>query len=748
MALKLTKTENAYISTNDSIFKGLNPEQAKAVSVINGPALVIAGAGSGKTRVLTYRIANLIQNGVAPENILALTFTNKAADEMKDRIAKIAGITAAGRIWAGTFHSVFARILRYEAATLGYTSSFSIYDTDDSLGAIRKVMQRLNFDAKQLSPQSVQSKISSAKNKMLSWEKLAESATQPLDKQAAEIYGQYQNQLFTSNAMDFDDLLLNIIKLFERHKESLEKYQNYFKYILVDEYQDTNRAQYIAVNMLAAKYRNLFVVGDDAQSIYRWRGADIRNILDFERDYPDAAIVRLEQNYRSTKTILLAADSVIKNNSAQIPKQLWTDNLEGEKVEVLECDDDREEAEKIAAIIKQNLKDNKLQHTDFAVLYRTNAQALAIENSMRKFNLPYIVIGGISFYRRKEIKDTLAYLKILVNPKDSESFERALNEPPRGLGPTSMKYLRGFASLHKISLYEAFCRAGEIGDLQTRAVNSAKAFTDFLTKFIENKDRLTQTDLVLSYIDASGMLDMYREIGTEDALDRLNNIQQLLSSIQQYLAQEQGASLESFLQQISLVSDIDVANTSAQAVRLMTLHSAKGLEFPYVFIAGMEDCLFPLKRGDISHEEEEEERRLFYVGITRAEKKLFLSFAKRRLRFGELQIQSASHFLSEIDKTCLNWKRKSALNNEQLPIQKKTSTTQSFFGSLNRIEPSKPIQSKVVFNVGDTVRHTLFGIGRIEAISGIDSNKQATVNFRNVGIKKLVLQFAKLEKVK
>lgn len=749
MTLKLVKN---FEKTNESnILFGLNDAQRDAVMAVNGPVLIIAGAGSGKTRVLTHRIAYMLEQDISPYSILALTFTNKAASEMKERISKIVSTEAASKIWAGTFHSIFARILRVEAEKIGYSNSFSIYDTDDSLSVIKKAMDSLMLSQQQYPAQAMRGRISSAKNSMIRSYEYEQSAETLLQKQTAIVYAEYEKRLRAANAMDFDDLLLNFIDLLNSDKEILKKYQNRFRYMLVDEYQDTNRAQYHAVNMLAKQYQNLCVVGDDAQSIYRWRGADIRNILDFQKDFPHAKVFRLEQNYRSTKTILSAADAVIRYNREQIPKKLWTDNVDGEPIGLLNCNDDRDEAEKIANIIKRDAV-GELQYKNIAILYRTNAQSLSLEQSLRKLNIPYTIIGGMSFYKRKEIKDTLCYLKILINPKDTESFLRVVNEPPRGLGDVSLNHLRKFAEHKTLSLYEAFQKAETCEGLQQRAINSSRNFAMFLNANIEKNLKENSAAMIMDYIESTGLPQMYKEIGTEEALDKWNNIQQLLSDISSYYRTSENPTLEEYLQQISLISDIDESDTSKNKLNLMTLHSAKGLEFPVVFLAGMEQGLFPLEKASQDPSEMEEERRLFYVGITRAEQKLYVSFARQRMRFGSISQQSPSVFISEIPKHLF---AKAAESNPAYTIE-------SSFKPAGNAKPGsftvKAVSGKTItlpnsnepifsFNVGDNVRHSMFGKGRITGLSGEGSKRQAVVNFQSVGKKKLMLAFAKLEKM-
>ncbi|MBM2816974.1 MAG: UvrD/REP helicase [Ignavibacteria bacterium] len=745
MTLKLIPEKDA--KQQSKILDGLNKEQSEAVTTIDGPLLVIAGAGSGKTRVLTHRIAYLLEQGIPPYSILALTFTNKAAEEMKARIAKLVGSESAGQIWAGTFHSVFARILRREAEKINYTQSFSIYDTDDSTSAIRQVMNATGIDQKQFSPQSMRSRISFAKNQMISWQEYSNSASSLLEKQTAIVYDGYEARLGASNAMDFDDILTNFIRMLQSSSETLLYYQKRFQYILVDEYQDTNRAQYIACKLLAGGHKNICVVGDDAQSIYRWRGADIRNILDFQKDYPDAVTVRLEQNYRSTGTILAAADSIIKRNRKQIPKKLWTANPEGELVELQSCINEYNEADLIANKVKE-LSKKEYTLGDFAVLYRTNAQSLPLENSLRQLNFPYVVVGGMSFYKRKEIKDTLSYLRLLVNPSDSEALLRCVNEPPRGIGATSLKYLVHFAELKKISLIEAFRNASEVSELQPRAVTAASKFFGFIKSHIDKKENTPPAALAIGLIEECGMLEMYKEINTEESLDRWNNIQQLLSDISSFFRTNKENTLEDYIERISLIADVDEKEFSTEKVSLLTLHAAKGLEFPIVFIAGLEQGLFPLVKADQHPDELEEERRLFYVGITRAQERVFLSYAEKRMRFGEQSYQSPSQFLEEINRTLI---KDSDFLVKSRDVQSVKPAMPAVNYNYKREKPArKPvIETKIIFpfHPGDKVTHAKFGDGKLLALSGEGDNTQALVNFTSVGRKNLLLKFAKLEKI-
>lgn len=746
MSLKLVKNDSLFQNT-PGIYKSLenlNVFQKEAVTADSGPLLVIAGAGSGKTRVLTRKIAYLIEKGESPSSILALTFTNKAANEMKERISALVDPALASGIWSGTFHSVFARILRYEAEKIGYTSSFSIYDSDDSLRVVKKVMNTLGVSTQKMSPQSARGRISWSKNQMITWQEYESSADNSNEKITAQIYAAYENSLQNSNAMDFDDILLNMIHLLKLSDETLKKYSGRFKHILVDEYQDTNRAQYIAVKLLSKIHGNLCVVGDDAQSIYKWRGADIRNILDFRSDYKGSKTVRLEQNYRSTKVILGAADSVIKYNSKQMQKKLWTENPEGEKIELIQCRDEMDEAIKIVNKIK-DLAAKDYSVGDFAVLYRTNAQSLALENAFRLANLNYIIVGGISFYKRKEVKDTLAYIRLLMNTKDNEALLRIVNEPPRGLGQVSLDHITNYANSNKIPFFDAFTYADKVPGLQARAVKAAQLFTAFIGNFIAKKDESKPGELILEYIDRSGLLDMYKDIGTSDALDRWNNIQQLLSDISSFFRKNKDATLEDYLQQISLVSEIDEADLNQENVTLMTLHSAKGLEFPVVFISGVEQGLFPLSKADSDPDEMEEERRLMYVGMTRARERLFLSYARQRTKFGELSIQSPSKFINEIDGKYLSGRDLIVHNNSNNVTKQNNINNQSSFAKSKNNEILPDFSE---FRVGDKVKHNHFGTGTITGLSGVGPKRQAMIYFASVGGKKrLMLQFAKLEKL-
>ncbi len=735
----------------ERILSNLNEPQRKAVTSINGPLIIVAGAGSGKTRVLTNRIAYLLEKGVSPDNILALTFTNKAAKDMKERIATLVTPERASRIWAGTFHSIFARILRQHAPKIGFSSDFTIYDTDESLSAVKRVMQDLGISPQQISPQLVRATISNAKNKMTTRKEFADLANSVQEKQLALIFNEYENYLQKNNSMDFDDLLLNFIVLLRQDRDTLTRCQKHFKYILVDEYQDTNKPQYIAVKLLAEAHQNLCVVGDDAQSIYKWRGADIQNILHFQKDYPYAKIIRLEQNYRSTKTILAAADAIIKRNKNQIPKTLWTDNPGGDKIEVSRCIDDYDEAVRIATKVDL-LRRSGYELNDMAVLYRTNVQSLILENALRKTNIAYIIVGGMSFYKRKEIKDVLAYLRLLINPLDDEAYYRVINEPPRGIGDTTLKHLRQHSRTKQVSLQRTLSDLSSVDDLQSRAIIAINNFEQFISTY--RQKIATEEDIatiIVEYIEQTGLLQMYKEMATDEALDRWENVIQLLTDIKMYFRNNDEGTLSDYIQQISLLSDIDEKDLQSGNLTLMTVHSAKGLEFPVVIISGLERGLFPLQRADMPQEEEEEERRLFYVGVTRAKERLILTFAEKRVRFGTVVEQSPSNFLREIPTDLI-----------QHPEFKKTTTQslmpkprQEFKKAHNKTDginqiPEQEFYSQIEpgnsFNIGDIVKHSHFGKGKIMHLSGTGKNIKAVIKFDSVGNKNLMLEYAKLEK--
>lgn len=737
----------------------LNEVQREAVTKTDGPLLIVAGAGSGKTRVLTYRIAYMLSEGVPPWRILALTFTNKAAREMKERIASLVGERRAAPLWMGTFHSIFSRILRREADALGYTSSFSIYDTDDSLGVIRQIMTVRGISPQDYSPKAIRNRISAAKNAMMNPGLYRAQASNALEERVALVYQDYETRLKGNNAMDFDDLLVKTIELFELRPEILDVYQEQFRYVLIDEYQDTNRAQYTVVKMIAGKHRNISSVGDDAQSIYRFRGADIRNILDFERDYPDYAIFRLEQNYRSTKTILAAADDVIKHNSGQIKKTLWTDNPEGEPIRVVTLRDERDEGSEVVRMIRKET-DRGVSLNQIAVLYRINSQSLSIEDALRRANIPYVLVGGVAFYQRAEIKDALSYLRLLVNELDDESFLRAVNRPARGIGEVSIRRLRAMAERKNWSFLETARRADEVPDLTTRAANGLRHFAEMIDSWRKTQNDAPLPEVARIVLTESGLLQSFKDEGTPEAMARWDNVQRILSHIAEYEELNPDATLDLYLQEISLLSDLDNYDQSDDRVTLMTIHSAKGLEFSVVIVPGMEDGLFPVGQTAGDQEELEEERRLFYVAVTRAKERLYLTNCERRYRFGELSYPTPSRFLNEIRDELLEFNATAPRSNFSSRSSARSFSSPSR-GSSSKMTTKRPAQttsewapdplpaddfSQVpkTLQVGTVVMHDTFGKGKVEAISGQGEKTRLTVKFESIGRKQLMLKFARL----
>ncbi|HVN48534.1 MAG TPA: UvrD-helicase domain-containing protein [Bacteroidota bacterium] len=738
--------------------RDLNDVQQQAVQAANGPVMIIAGAGSGKTRVLTYRIAYLLSCGVPPYQILALTFTNKAANEMKNRIAALAGEHARD-LWMGTFHSIFARVLRKECKHLNFTSSFTIYDSDDSLNVIKKVMSRLNISTQQFAPQAVRSRISMAKNQYLSPDKFAALAHDFFDEKASTIYQEYQKTLQQSNAMDFDDLLVKPVELFEKHKDILEKYQQRFKFILVDEFQDTNSTQYRMVKLLGSAHNNIAVVGDDAQSIYSFRGADIRNILDFAKDFPDCKTFRLEQNYRSTKSIIAVADKLIRYNKEQIKKHLWTNNVEGDPISVIQCMDDREEGAHIVHAIQEECHKRNLNLKDFAVLYRTNAQSRALEDVFRRSAIPYNIVGGIRFYERKEIKDVLAYWRLMANPADTESLLRIINYPARGIGDTSLEYLRRFAAEKKLSMFDALARADDVVELTDRAKSNFKQFKALIEKYRSLRPQMSLSEWARSLVDELGILSMFKEERTAESMNRWENVQELLSAISEYSHEHQDATLESFLEEVALVADIDQWEGEKNAVTLMTLHASKGLEFPVVFIAGLEEGLLPFYSSTSESSDVEEERRLMYVGITRAEQKLYITHTKMRYRFGDVTYPSESRFLSElgiahIEKIGTHSVQKqtagsmfafdSAKHKTRQPLVRKALNDEAFAGDTMPDYESESQEPHVTLKRGIVVQHEQFGKGKVIEVNGNGESQKVVVRFDAYGLKTLIAKYAKL----
>jgi DNA helicase II / ATP-dependent DNA helicase PcrA len=731
----------------------LNPEQRTAVEEIDGPCMIIAGAGSGKTRVLTYKVAHLIESGVSPYSILALTFTNKAANEMKERVAALLN-TNTDRIWMGTFHSIFARILRMEADKIGFTRNFTIYDMDESINVIKQVMSEIGISTEKTNPRGVQSTISFLKNKLITPDEFSQTAKSFYEQIIEKVYPEYQRILFKSNAMDFDDLLMKPIELFERHPDTLEKYSERFKFILIDEYQDTNRAQYLIVKMLAEKFKNISVVGDDAQSIYKWRGAEIQNIFDFESDFSDCKIIKLEKNYRSTQNILSFAGCVIKKNSKQIEKNLWTDNQNGEEIHIIETMTDKDEAGRIAKYISQEIHKRKLKFSDFALLYRTNAQSRILEESFRQNGVPYIIVGGIRFYQRKEIKDILCHLKIIVNPKDDEAMQRILNLKP-GIGKTTIEKLHDLASEKNIQIYDSIKLVNDEGIFSSRTKNLLLGVLNFVNKYSLLKDDISFSEVVRGIIDEMGILNELRLENSVESEERINNINELISAVAEFEDNNEDSSLENFLQQVSLVADIDEVDNKKNAVTLMTIHSAKGLEFPVVFITGLEEGLFPVSGALNAEEDMEEERRLFYVAITRAKEKLYISFANQRYRFGIQSYQMKSRFLKEIEhetdeKNLVFYERlrinksRHQLHSDKDVRSKKISLNYDYFES-KRSNSEFSVDDKFPdVKKGVNIFHDHFGKGTVISVSGKGLDKKADIYFDEIGLKKIILKYAKM----
>lgn len=738
--------------------EGLNEPQRKAVLHVNGPLMIIAGAGSGKTRVLTHRIAHLMQHGIEPFQIMALTFTNKAAGEMRHRIEQIVG-TEARNLWMGTFHSIFARILRFEAQHLGYNSNFSIYDTDDSKSLIRSIVKELKLDDKLYKANVVLNRISSAKNRMVDAEEYISNPIYLADDTAYQrpeigrIYKIYQDRAFKANAMDFDDLLFNTNRLFDGNLDVLYKYQHKFKFLLIDEFQDTNYAQYRIVRKLANVHQNICVVGDDAQSIYAFRGADIGNILNFEKDFSDTETIRLEQNYRSTKNIVQAANSLIAKNKNQLQKTVWTANDDGDLIRVLRSMSDTEEGRLIADSIFEQKNNHSLRNQDFAVLYRTNAQSRSIEESLRKLNLKYRVIGGLSFYQRREIKDLIAYLRFTVNHQDEEAFKRIINLPKRGIGATTVSKIIVAANEQGLSIWDIVANVDKF--LKGRSVAAIDGFASLIKNFQITSQKKDAYATAKQVAKESGLLKDLYEDKTVEGLSRYENVQELLNAIKEYVdnPENEDKSLASFLQEVSLLTSADDAkNQDADSITLMTIHAAKGLEFPQVYVVGLEEDLFPSQMMLSSRQDLEEERRLFYVAITRAKQRLMLSYATSRYQFGRLKECEPSRFLKEIDAEHLK-------QEEGVGKFASQNVNNSFVRNLTNRRPTikkqiaKNYQPPADFQPSDTkdiasgmkVEHIKFGFGTVKEIEAMGNDRKAKIEFEEVGEKTLLLSFAKLK---
>ncbi len=722
------------------ILNNLNTEQLQAVEYNAGPHMIVAGAGSGKTRVLTHKIAYLIEKGADPSSILSLTFTNKAAKEMKERIKSLIG-KKADELWMGTFHSVFSRSLRVESDKIGYRSNYSIYDREDSVSLVSNIISNLNINLESITANGVQHKISFLKNQMImprDFEK--SSGLTPTDKKFAEVYTEYNKRLFENNAMDFDDLLLKPIQLFNENEKVLSKYKKMFKFILVDEYQDTNIAQYELLKLLSPIKDKVCVVGDDAQSIYSWRGAEIKNMLNFKKDFVGAKIFRLEQNYRSTKMILAAADSVIKNNSGQIPKTLWTENAEGELLTLIKATDEKDEAYQIAKKIKKEITTKKLSLNDIAILYRLNSQSRALEDALRRDKIPYKIIGGVEFYRRKEVKDVLAYLRVLANSNDEESLLRIMNFPQRGIGNTSITKMIAFARKLNLSLFKTMMRVFEVIEVKERIQKNVKQFRLLLDKYIDLKEKLSIGELTSALLDELGILRIYKEEGSSESMSRYDNIQELVAAVHEYSKSNPKATLEDFLAEVSLIAGVDQYDEKTHSVTLMTVHSAKGLEFPIVFVTGLEEDIFPLSQRFDQDSKIEEERRLFYVAVTRAKEKVYLSYARSRYRFGEVAYQSKSRFLEEIDDS--TFEEMDGAGTKKAGRRKKVYYDEFYQESFEDFD-----QDRRSLRVGSRVTHQVFGIGKIQQIVGTGDTQRVTIAFEKVGIKQLLTKFANLKLV-
>ncbi|PWJ46232.1 ATP-dependent DNA helicase PcrA [Limosilactobacillus mucosae] len=749
------------------LLQGMNDKQAEAVLTTEGPLLVMAGAGSGKTRVLTHRVAYLIEEqGVNPWNILAITFTNKAAREMQERVGKLLGESARD-IWVSTFHALCVRILRRDIDKLGYNRAFTIADTSEQRTLMKRICSELNVDTKKYDPRAILSAISNAKNAMQTatdYAALNSHANNPLNQIVAKAYVLYQKELEDSQALDFDDLIMKTIELFEKDPETLEYYQNKFHYIHVDEYQDTNDAQYQLVTLLAAKYKNLCVVGDADQSIYGWRGANMNNILNFERDYPEAHTVMLEQNYRSTQTILKAANEVIANNLVRKEKNLWTENGTGDKISYYRAQNEHDESQFVVSKIQAEISEHGYHYNDFAVLYRTNAQSRMIEETFMKSTVPYTMVGGHKFYDRKEIRDILAYLTLIVNPRDAMSFERVVNTPKRGIGPGSVDKLRQFANENGWSLLEAAQNVTLANAISARIRAKIEDFGRLMADLTKEADYLTITELTDEILTKSGYLQMLKAENDLQAQTRQENLEEFKSVTQEYdqkHGEDEGDNrqkLMNFLSDLALVSDQDDVDEEAPKVTLMTLHAAKGLEFPVIFLVGMEEGIFPLYRSLSNEKELEEERRLAYVGITRAKRKLYLTNAYSRMLYGRVQRNQPSQFVEEINDDLIKFENadsSSKAKSMNTPFAKAAAQATTFTAQRRahglkhsaKQESTGTGADKKAWKVGDKVQHKKWGQGMVVSVNGSGNDMELDIAFPNEGVKRLLAQFAPITKV-
>ena len=736
---------------------GLNPKQAEAVINTGGPMLIMAGAGSGKTKVLTCRVANLLQKGVRPYRILAITFTNKAAAEMRERVNNMSG-PAAKDVWLFTFHAFCARFLRMEIDKLpGYGGNFAIYDTADSQNLIKQILKEMNLDDKRFQPSGILSRISNAKNALQDAAAFARQAGDFYEQKVADIYSRYEQKLQLNNALDFDDLLMLSIKLLQENKEVREKYQDRFDYLLVDEYQDTNHAQYLLTKFLAAKHRNICVVGDADQSIYGWRGADIQNILDFEKDYPDAKVIKLEQNYRSTQIILDAANAVIENNTGRKPKNLWTENKSGADIIYFQAVDERDEARFVIEQLQNLQRTENKKLGDMAILYRTNTQSRIFEEMLIKSGISYNMVGGLKFYERKEIKDIIAYLRVIFNPADSLSLLRIINVPKRGIGDASLAKIQAYAAANNVSLFEAVSNAAAIDGLSSRFVSKLDDLAGIIFELMNLANEAPVEDLIDRVLRDTGYLEELENERTPQAQSRIDNLHELISVAQEFAASEEENNLENFLAHVALVSDIDDTELGEDAITLMTLHSSKGLEFPVVFLVGMEEGLFPHARTLTDETEIEEERRLCYVGITRAKEKLFLSSTKMRTIYGNTVTYPPSRFLQEIPahlvKTIKRQERFSALENFKQVSEKYSARPQKPASTFNphSFMPQKPAAAAggtgTRFNTGDRVSHSKWGEGMVVSVKDSPDGQEVKVAFAGAGVRSLLTKYAVLKKL-
>jgi len=774
----------------EQFLQQLNESQREAVIYNDGPSLVIAGAGSGKTRVLTYKIAYLLKNGISPYSILALTFTNKAAREMKSRIASIVDENTARHLWMGTFHSIFSRILRREADAFGYRSDFTIYDAQDSKNLIKAIIKEKELDDKIYKPASIQARISKAKNVLVTPEMYVKDRELTADDnyrgliRTGEIYSAYWNRCRTSGVLDFDDLLLYTYLLFKDHPDILERYRNQFRFVLVDEYQDTNPVQHEIVRQLAEEHRRVCVVGDDAQSIYSFRGATIGNILNFQKTYPESKLFKLEQNYRSTQTIVKAANSLIAKNKEQIPKTIFSENSIGDRIRLISAYSDYEEGYNVASRIAEMRMLNSYEYKDFAILYRINAQSRIFEEALRKINIPYQIYGGLSFYQRKEVKDVIAYMRLIANPNDEEAFKRVINYPARGIGDTTLNKLISAASLHEVSLWEILSRPLDYNlNINSGTAKKLEGFKNLLDKLAADNTTQNAYELGTGLVQQTGLLTELYNDKTPEGLSRVQNVEELINSLYEFVSTRleegrQDVKISDFLSEIALLTDQDTdKDESASRVTMMTIHSAKGLEFKNVFVVGLEEDLFPSERIKNNPKEIEEERRLFYVAITRAEENVVLTYAKSRFRHGESLTCSPSRFIKDIDPAYLQRPGEPSFREtpkqsdshslrEIMPKQpnsfsSRVETTEQFDTShewgdtagrvwkLPRVEGKKstpPVRQQIgPLSVGNTIRHERFGLGKVTELIGENENAKATVEFESFGRKQLLLKFAKFD---